>query len=121
MKNKGALGAWGEAVAADFLRKKRYRIVAMNYHCRYGEIDIIAQNKVYLAFVEVKMRASSTFAEAREFVDPHKQQRLLTSAKLWLSENETDLQPRFDVIEIYAPEGADTKKPIISHIEDAFS
>ena len=49
-----------------------------------------------------------------------KQQRVIKTAMLWLQQNETDLQPRFDVIEIYAPEGVDTKKPIIHHLEDAF-
>ena len=120
MSSKGVLGAWGEAVAADYLRKKRYEIVAMNYRCRYGEIDLIVQNKKYIVFVEVKLRASDAFAAAREFVDTHKQQRLRTSAELWLSQQETGLQPRFDVIEIYAPDGAQTQKPQITHIEDAF-
>lgn len=120
MKNKGLLGAWGEAAAAEYLRKKRYEIVAMNYRCRYGEIDVIARSRKFLVFVEVKMRASDAFAEAREFVDSHKQQRLRTAAELWLSQNETTLQPRFDVVEIYAPDGTATGKPIINHIEDAF-
>ena len=113
-------GAWGEALAAKYLLSKRYKIVAMNYRCRFGELDIVAQNRKYLLFVEVKLRKSSKFAAAAEFVDVHKQERLRTTAELFLSENPTNLQPRFDVIEIYAPDGVDTKNPIINHMEDAF-
>ena len=114
-------GAWGEALAADYLRKKRYRLLAMNFRCRFGEIDIIAADKQYLVFVEVKLRKSASFANAHEFVDLRKQQRLRTTAELYLDQNPSDLQPRFDVIEIYAPEGTGTKSPIINHMEDAFS
>lgn len=113
-------GAWGEALAAEYLRKKRYDILATGYRCRYGEIDLIVCNKTYLVFVEVKLRKTNSFAAAREFVDSRKQSRLRTTASLYLSQNPTDLQPRFDVIEIYAPEGIETKKPIINHLEDAF-
>lgn len=114
-------GAWGEALAAEYLRKKHYRLLATGYRCRYGEIDLIVCNKTYLVFVEVKLRKSGTFAEAKEFVDFRKQSRLRTTASLYLDQNPTNLQPRFDVIEIYAPEGTETKKPIINHLEDAFS
>ena len=71
-------------------------------------------------FVEVKLRKSDKFAQALEFVDRKKQARLRTTAEIYLSQNPTDLQPRFDVIEIYAPDGLDTKKPVIYHLEDAF-
>lgn len=113
-------GAWGEAVAAEYLRKKRYQIVASGYHSRFGEIDLIVKNRKYLVFVEVKLRKSSNFAQAREFVDFRKQEKLRTTASLYLSENPTNLQPRFDVIEIYAPEGTLTVSPEIYHMEDAF-
>ena len=113
-------GARGEAIAAQYLQRKKYRIVATNYRCRFGEIDIIAKNRSYLLFVEVKLRKSSKFAAAAEFVDSYKQNRLRTTAELYLSENPTALQPRFDVIEIYAPDGVNTKNPVINHMEDAF-
>ncbi len=115
------MGAWGESLAADYLRKKKYKIIAMNYRCRFGEIDIIAQNREFLAFVEVKLRKSDKFAAAAEFVDSHKQERLRTTAELYLGENPTKLQPRFDVIEIYAPQGTQTNAPEIHHMEDAFA
>lgn len=113
-------GAWGEALAAEYLRKKRYKIIASGYHCRFGEIDLIVQDKKYLVFVEVKLRKSADFARASEYVDQKKQDRIRTTASLYLSENPTKLQPRFDVIEIYAPEGTATAKPEINHMEDAF-
>ena len=113
-------GAWGEAAAAEFLRKKRYRIVAASYHSRFGEIDLIAENRTNIVFVEVKLRKSSDFAAAREYVDRNKQDRVRVTASVYLSQNPTKLQPRFDVIEIYAPDGPLTKDPVITHLEDAF-
>ena len=116
-----ALGPWGEALAARYLRKKHYRIVERNYTSRFGEIDLIAEGGGFLAFVEVKLRGSSQFAQAREFVDAGKQRRIVTTAMRYLQQHETCLQPRFDVVEIYAPEGRKTKNPTINHLEDAFS
>lgn len=114
------LGPWGEAQAADYLRRKGYTLVAANYRCRFGEIDLIVRNRRYLVFVEVKLRKSAGFAQAREFVDFRKQQRIRATASMYLSRYPTSLQPRFDVIEIYAPQGMGTKKLTINHLEDAF-
>ena len=114
------LGAWGEDTAADYLKKHGYTVLGRNYSCRLGEIDIIAQKGRYIVFVEVKMRKNADFARAVEFVTEAKQRRVMLAAELWLGQNETKRQPRFDVIEVYAPEGVLTKKPIINHIEDAF-
>ena len=113
-------GAWGEALAAEYLRKKRYKIVASGYRSRFGEIDLIAENRKFLVFVEVKLRKSGSFASAHEYVDRRKQDKLRITASLYLSQNPTRLQPRFDVIEIYAPEGTETARPEIHHMEDAF-
>ena len=120
MGRSNLLGGWGEALAAEYLRKKRYQIVAQGYRCRFGEIDLIVKNKKYLAFVEVKLRKSDRFASAMEYVDRRKQDRLRLTASMYLSQNDTNLQPRFDVIEIYAPNGMDTANPEIIHLEDAF-
>ena len=114
------LGPGGEAQAADYLRRKGYTLVAANYRCRFGEIDLIVRNRRYLVFVEVKLRKSAGFAQAREFVDFRKQQRIRATASMYLSRYPTSLQPRFDVIEIYAPQGMETKKLTINHLEDAF-
>ena len=114
------MGGWGEALAAEYLRKKRYEVVARGWRCRFGEIDLIVKNKKYLAFVEVKLRKSDRFASAMEYVDRRKQDKLRITASMYLSQNPTKLQPRFDVIEIYAPMGMDTPDPEIIHLEDAF-
>ena len=95
-------------------------MVTTNYRCRYGEIDLIVADKKHLIFVEVKLRKTARFAQAHEFVDVFKQNRIRTTASLYLSQNPTELQPRFDVVEIYAPEGTATVAPEIIHMEDAF-
>lgn len=107
-------------MAAEYLRKKGFKLVAAGYRCRFGEIDLIVQNRKYLVFVEVKLRKSADFARAREYVDARKQEKIRTTALTYLSETSTSLQPRFDVIEIYAPEGVNTPHPEIHHLEDAF-
>ena len=113
-------GAWGEALAAEYLRKKRYTLVAAGYRCKFGEIDLIVKNRKFLVFVEVKTRKNAQFARASEYVDRHKQDRLRITASMYLSQNPTQLQPRFDIIEIYAPDGPLTAHPEINHLEDAF-
>lgn len=113
-------GPWGEALAAEYMRGKRFKIIAAGFHCRFGEIDLIVKDKKNLVFVEVKLRKSASFASAREYVNHAKQERIRTTAAFYLSQNPTELQPRFDVIEIYAPQGVETKDPVIEHMEDAF-
>lgn len=107
-------------MAWEYLRKKGYKLEASGYRCRFGEIDLIVCDRRYLVFVEVKLRKSRSFAQAMEYVDSRKQNRLRATASLYLADRDTNLQPRFDVIEIYAPEGTATKKPQIHHMEDAF-
>lgn len=113
-------GSWGEAVAAEYLRKKRYQLVAAGYHCRFGEIDLIVKDRKHLVFVEVKLRKNANFAEAGEYVDQRKQDKIRVTASMYLAQNPTALQSRFDVIEIYAPQGIRTKDPVIKHLECAF-
>ena len=120
MANTKLLGSWGEAVAVEYLRKKRYQILACGYRTRYGEIDIIAQKKHCLVFVEVKLRKNASVAKAMEYVDGRKRERLRKTASIFLSENLLEMPARFDVIEIYAPEGTATARPVINHLEDAF-
>ena len=119
MGRNNLVGAWGELQAAEYLKKKRYKLLASGYRCRFGEIDLIVSDRKYLVFVEVKLRKSAKFASAFEHVDFRKQERLRTTASYYLSENPTKLQPRFDVIEIYAPDGTATVAPEIIHMEDA--
>ena len=102
------------------MRKKHFQLVAAGYRSRFGEIDLIMKDRKYLVFAEVKLRKSGNFAAAREYVDRRKQDRIRVTASIYLSQNPTKLQPRFDVIEIYAPEGIQTPNPVIEHMEDAF-
>ncbi|MCD8087938.1 MAG: YraN family protein [Oscillospiraceae bacterium] len=118
--DKKLLGAFGEDVACRYLRRHGYKITGRNFSCRFGEIDIIAQNRYYIVFAEVKLRRSGEFARAMEYVTEDKQRRVIMAAELWLSQNPVSRQPRFDVLEVYAPQGAMTKKPEIHHIEDAY-
>lgn len=112
------IGRWGEAQAAQYLSTKGYKIIAQGFHSRFGEIDLIAADKKYLLFVEVKTRKNAAFAKAMEYVNSSKQRKIIATAQLWLSQNRTRLQPRFDVIEVYY-EG-ELEKSRINHVENAF-
>ena len=69
MGRNNLVGAWGESLAAEFMRKKRYKLLATGYRCRFGEIDLIVSNRKFIVFVEVKLRKSNQFANAMEFVE----------------------------------------------------
>lgn len=114
------LGQWGEALAAEELRRRGWRILAHGYRCRFGEIDLIAANGKYISFTEVKLRKSDDYGSARAFVDRRKQERIRVTAQLYLSQHPTGLQPRFDVVEIYAPQGVETAEPKVEILENAF-
>lgn len=114
------LGRWGEALVAEDLRKAGCTILAAGWQCRMGELDLVASDGVYLRFVEVKLRRNARVAQAREAVDRRKQEKLRTAAQLYLAENPGQLQPRFDVAEVYAPQGTATAQPRIIYIENAF-
>ena len=115
------LGSYGEQRAAAFLRDKGYKLVGMNYHTRLGEIDLIVSDRKYIVFVEVKLRRSASFAAAREYVTVTKRRHIIAAAQSWLQKNPSELQPRFDVIEVYAPEGMKESSLKIEHIENAFT
>ena len=117
--DKRRLGRWGEEQATRYLRLRAYTILEMNYACRLGEIDIIARRGRYIVFAEVKLRKDAAFAEAKEFVTRAKQRRIIATAQMYLSENNIELQPRFDVLEVYAPNGMDGRAKVI-HTENAF-
>ena len=98
-----------------------YRVVAAGYRCRFGEIDLIATTDKYLCFIEVKLRKDASFAPGRAAVDRRKQEKLRATAASYLARHpENALQPRFDVAEIYAPQGMETKKPEFRYWENAF-
>lgn len=111
-------GKWGESLALEYLKSKRYTIVTTGWRTRFGEIDLIVRDSEFIVFVEVKLRKNANFAQAREYVGKAKQRKIVMTAQLWLASHNTGLQPRFDVIEVYAPDEAAT--PEIIHIENAF-
>lgn len=120
MTKEKLLGAFGEAAAAAYLRKKRYHILGMNYHCPQGELDVIARQRDTVVFAEVKLRREGGFASAAEAVTVSKQRKLRLAAEAWLAENELDDVPcRFDVIEVYLEREGGRVKEIIQ-LEDAF-
>jgi len=112
-----ARGDLGEALALEFLNNKGYITLTCGFHSRFGEIDLIVSNSEYVVFVEVKLRKNAHFANARDSVDFDKRNKIKATADTWLQLNNSSLQPRFDVIELYAP---DDSSPEIIHIEDAF-
>ncbi len=110
-------GDKGESFTAKQLKKRGYKIVECNYSCRFGEIDIIARNKEYICFVEVKTRSSNGWGRPAEAVDYRKQQRILITAQHYLASAPSNLQPRFDVAEVITE---DDGIKDFNYIENAF-
>ena len=118
---KRELGAWGERSVSAYLERKGYRVLERNFRCRMGEIDLIVQKDDILAFVEVKLRRNALHGEARGFVTWAKKQKLRTTASWYLMSHPgaEEQRLRFDVAEVYAPEGAEG--PVtIRYLENAF-
>ena len=113
-------GAMGEILAARFLRDKGYGILSSNYRCRFGEIDIIASDKHYLVFVEVKTRREDSRYLPREAVTITKQRKLLQPAAMYMSRFPSNLQPRFDVIEVVTASDNTMRVVEINHIIGAY-
>lgn len=108
-------GTKGEEMVHRLLLKRGYRILERNYRSKLGEIDIIAMDKEVLVFVEVKSRSNNLYGEPGDFVDKRKQQRIMMTAELFMKQhNLTDLQPRFDVAEVYWERGG------IRYIQNGF-
>ena len=112
------LGRKGENHAASFLKSKGYRILARNLSTPLGEIDIVARDKEFLVFVEVKTRVSDDAVAPEEQVNPHKRNQLTKAAKYYLGRYPPPMPPaRFDVVSIVWPAGG---HPTVKHIEHAF-
>ncbi|MFH1338244.1 MAG: YraN family protein [Candidatus Omnitrophota bacterium] len=100
-KAQSELGQKGERIAVDFLRDKGYRIVAVNYRTRLGQIDIVAKDKETVCFIEVKTRKSARFGRPAEAVDFFKQRKISQVALMFLKQKGLlDSPARFDVISI---------------------
>lgn len=110
--NLGVKGEAGERMACDHMKCKGYRVVTRNFYNRLGEIDIICENGEYLVFVEVKLRSAGAKVAGREAVTAAKQRKIIKTAMLYMQAYPTELQPRFDVIEVSGNR--------LTHIENAF-
>ena len=110
---KKLLGRVGEKRAVDFLKKNGFKILKTNYKTIVGEIDIIAEEKGVIVFIEVKTRSNDNYGNPCEAVDKRKQEKYYKTATYYLQkEKKTDFECRFDVIEIENGE--------INHIFNAF-
>ena len=119
MKRK-ELGATGEKLARDFLKKKGYKIRETNFRCREGEIDIIAQKKDCLVFVEVRTKTSADFGSPEESVTFAKKERLIASALAYLNSHKDLPQSwRIDFVAVELDQNG--KATRIELIENALS
>ena len=112
-------GKCAEDIASSFLRKKGYKIIERNFHCYFGEIDIIAENENYLVFVEVKYREGDGFGGAIGAVTPAKQIKLKKTAQYYLQKQRKEPLVRFDVV-LLRGEPEKLNKAQIEIIKDAF-
>lgn len=116
-KKRQTLGNLGEALAVHHLEQHGYTILARNWHCPHGEIDIIAQIHSCVVFVEVRTRRAATTEPAFESISPAKRRRMVASAALYHSQVATHFPCwRIDMIAIAMPSSG---VPIIQHVEDA--
>ncbi|BED92083.1 MAG: YraN family protein [Candidatus Improbicoccus pseudotrichonymphae] len=112
------LGKIGENVVKNYLISKGIKIIKTNFHSRYGEIDIIAQDEKHIIFVEVKLRSLGSMFSGLERVDSAKQNKILRTAEIYLMDNLIEKQPRFDVAEVVFDSKYEHKE--IYYIENAF-
>ena len=111
-QNNRAVGTAYEQIAGRFLEKKGFQILEYNYRCRAGEIDLIARDREYLVFCEVKYRRTKSAGSALEAVDTKKQKRLYRCAQQYVAAHKIPDAARFDVVAIEGNE--------VCHIENAF-
>ncbi len=116
MAEHNDLGKLGEELAVDFLEKNSYEILETNWTFDKAEIDIIAQKENILAVVEVKTRSSLDFGLPQEFVKPKKIQLLVKAINEYVTQNDLEVNVRFDIIAIHK----ENTEFVIEHIEEAF-
>jgi putative endonuclease len=123
LTKKRKIGNLGERLAVKHLKKNGYKILKRNYVAVGNEIDIIAENKTTVAFIEVKTRsiASKSLIEPRpaSAVTPEKQRKIIKTAKYFLGSYEKTKHVSLDIIEVYLNEDKTLNK--ITHIENAFN
>lgn len=112
------LGRLGEELACQFLREKGYAILATNYRCPWGEIDIIARDGADLVFVEVRTRRSADYGTPQESLTPAKVRHLLATAQDYLQNHaKTEASWRIDLVCIRR--GQHPSSPLIDHLRHA--
>jgi putative endonuclease len=116
MAEHNELGKLGEELAAEYLQKNGYAILETNWVFQKAEIDILAKKNNTLAVVEVKTRSSIEFGLPQDFVKPKKIQLLVKAVHAYVTENDLDLDVRFDIIAI-SKKGQEF---VIEHLTDAF-
>lgn len=116
MANSHDLGKKGEDLACEHLVKSGYRIVKRNWTSGRNEIDIIAENKDFIVFVEVKTRSENFQVDPRDAVNREKQKSMIRCADNYIRWNNVSKECRFDVITVISSENSHK----IDHIEDAF-
>lgn len=118
------LGKKGERVAARYLKKHGYRILARNRHFSHNELDLVVKNKECVAFVEVKSRrvkeSEIPYTRPAFAVDKGKRSRTLAAALDYLKVHPTRCPFRFDIVEVYFTADKRPSVSKITHIEDAF-
>lgn len=118
MNTTKAAGDRGEAETARYLREKGYTLLASQWRCRFGELDLVAKDKRgMVCFVEVKLRSAASIGLPREFVDRRKQERLRSAAAAYLSTYDIDAPARFDVAEVYVEKDGRLR---VEYLENAF-
>ena len=115
-----AIGNLGEDFAAEVLTRMGWKILFRNYYTPYGELDIVADAKGVLSFVEVKARKTGSMVRPAEAVGRTKQKRIAQSAICYMMEHPCGLQPRFDVFEIETEKGRAFSVRSYQLIENAF-
>ena len=119
--NIGKTGIQGEKRVAQFLRNRGFNVIKRNFQCRYGEIDIIAENSEYILFVEVKTRKQNALISGTDAVDSRKQSRITLAAQDYISKTLCEKQPRFDVAEVTVYEKSDGNLGYnLKYLENAF-
>ena len=113
-------GDWGEALVEKYLSERGCRIVEREWRCRFGEIDLIAEQEGTLLFVEVKLRTNLRYGMPRESVTAKKQEKLRSAALLYLSMHGLDAPARFDVAEVYTDAHHSARSTRIEYIKNAF-
>jgi putative endonuclease len=118
VRAKDALGQYGERVAARHLAAAGLTIVARNWRCPDGEIDIVARDRDVVVICEVKTRSSSAFGTPAEAITRTKADRLRRLAMLWLREHPAGgADVRFDVVSVLLPRAG---APAVEHLRGAF-